>query len=264
MKKKLIFSDLDGTLLNEENTVSKKTAQAIKRVILDGSDFIPVSARMPEAIAPIMESIGVTTPIISYNGALIQDENGEIVFSKTMDSEEAAGICDFVARNLVGVVWNAYSYSTWLVQNKEDYWIKKEEVSVSLSAKEGDIRSVAELPSVHKILLMGEPKVMDEILPTLREQFPELLIYPSAPYLIEVMGGTTSKGGAVKYYSDYKDVDLKDTIAFGDNFNDLDMLRVVGQGFVMANAPEEIKEEIGNITADNNHDGIAQVLDRLF
>ncbi|WEV60104.1 Cof-type HAD-IIB family hydrolase [Streptococcaceae bacterium ESL0729] len=264
MKKKLIFSDLDGTLLNGENTVSKKTAEAIKRVILEGSDFIPVSARMPEAIAPIMESIGVTTPIISYNGALIQDENGEIVFSKTMDAKEAAGICDFVARNLVGVVWNAYSYSTWLVQNKEDYWIKKEEASVSLTSKEGDIQDVSDLPSVHKLLLMGEPKVMDHILPVLKNQFPDLLIYPSAPYLIEVMGGATSKGGAVEYYSAYKDVDLKDTIAFGDNYNDLDMLKVVGQGFVMGNAPEKIKEEIGHVTADNNHDGIAQVLDRLF
>lgn len=59
-------------------------------------------------------------------------------------------------------------------------------------------------------------------------------------------------------------VSIADTIAFGDNFNDLDMLEVVGQGYVMANGPEAVREAIGRITADNNSDGIALVVEGLL
>jgi hydroxymethylpyrimidine pyrophosphatase-like HAD family hydrolase len=52
--------------------------------------------------------------------------------------------------------------------------------------------------------------------------------------------------------------------AFGDNFNDLDMLKAVGQGYVMANGTKEVQKDIGIVTADHNHDGIAVVLEKLF
>ena len=59
-----------------------------------------------------------------------------------------------------------------------------------------------------------------------------------------------------------KEQALKDR-AFCDNFNDLDMLEAVGEAYVMANAPQEVKERVGHVTASHNHDGIALVLEKL-
>lgn len=71
------------------------------------------------------------------------------------------------------------------------------------------------------------------------------------------------KGQAVAYFAKKKQIDLVDTVAFGDNYNDLDMLRTVGIGVVMGNAPEDIRKEFDYVTTDNNHDGIAKALEKL-
>ena len=78
------------------------------------------------------------------------------------------------------------------------------------------------------------------------------------------MANGIHKGEAVSFLAAYYGVNIKDTIAFGDNFNDLDMLLTVGQGFVMANGPEIVQQRVGQTTTDNNHDGIAHVLNRYF
>ena len=63
---RLIFSDIDGTLINSNFKVTPKTRQGIKQIVAQGATFVPISARMPEAITPIMEQIGIDSYIISY------------------------------------------------------------------------------------------------------------------------------------------------------------------------------------------------------
>lgn len=78
------------------------------------------------------------------------------------------------------------------------------------------------------------------------------------------MASGITKGKAVTELATSYGVELGDTIAFGDNFNDLDMLQTVGKGYVMGNAPTDLKSLIGDVTTDNNHDGIAEVLERTI
>lgn len=66
----VIFSDIDGTLINSAFQVTERTKTSIKKAVPNGMLFVPVSARMPDAIQPIIQSIGISSPIISYNGGL--------------------------------------------------------------------------------------------------------------------------------------------------------------------------------------------------
>lgn len=113
---------------------------------------------------------------------------------------------------------------------------------------------------IHKLLLMGEPSLMGELENTLKAQYPHLSIAQSAPYFIEIMAPGIEKGKSAKTLADYLDISLADSIAFGDNYNDLNLLEIVGKGFVMANAPKDLQERIGNVTQDNDNDGIYYAL----
>ena len=73
---RIVFSDSDGTLLTDDKRVTEKTEQAVKGLVQQGIPFVLVSARMPEAIYPITEAMGVKIPLISYSGALVLTEEG--------------------------------------------------------------------------------------------------------------------------------------------------------------------------------------------
>lgn len=111
---------------------------------------------------------------------------------------------------------------------------------------------------------MGDPEQISSLEKKLKKNFPELSIAQSAPYFIEIMAAGIEKGQAVRTFAAYLGVPLAETIAFGDNFNDLDMLKTVGKGFVMGNGPLAVQEAIGYVTDDHDYDGIAKVLERYL
>ena len=264
MTSKIIFSDIDGTLITSDLVISPMTQAVIKKAVAAGVKFVPVSARMPEAIKPIIDGLGFSYPIISYNGALVQDEKGRVIQSQPLDSRLAAEICTFLEQEWPEVVWNVYAFSKWLSQNRENVWIHREEVIVGLASEQVGLEKIEQEPAVHKLLLMGEPEVIDRLEEALKALYPELSIAKSLPYYIEVMAQGIDKGQAVRALASHYQTEIADTLGFGDNFNDLPMLDAVGIGYAMGNAPEAVKEQVGRVTADHNHDGIAQVLEALF
>ena len=90
---KIILSDIDGTFLKTDKTVTALHAEAIKAVTAKGLKFAFVSARMPEAIYPITDALGMPhTPVISYSGGLVLTENEEILFDKKISAEDAQNV----------------------------------------------------------------------------------------------------------------------------------------------------------------------------
>ncbi|WP_161978443.1 Cof-type HAD-IIB family hydrolase [Streptococcus sp. S784/96/1] len=260
----IIFSDIDGTLINKDLVVTPRTRKVLILAVKSGHMFVPVSARMPEAIKPLISDFLPDTPIISYNGALVQDASGKVIDSKVMTPSEAVAICRFLEEQVPDVAWNVYSGSYWFSQNRSNFWIAREEDVVSLNSTEVSLEDIENLDEVHKLLLMGEPEVIVTLEDKLKQLFPQLSIARSLPYYIEVMASGIEKGRAVTLFAQHYGIEMADTIAFGDNYNDLDMLKAVGKGFVMANGPKEVQEMIGQVTSDHNHDGIAEILEELL
>ena len=263
-KVKVVFSDIDGTLLRSDHTVSPRTANSIAQAIAKGIDFVPVSARMPEAIRPITDSMDLRTPVIAYNGGLILDNADNVLHSITMPWQVAQAVCRYTQDHSPEVYWNAYSYKNWLSQGRGFYWIAREEEIVGLQSTEAQLDDFETYQAFHKILVMGEPEGLTQFQEKLKQAFPELSIVKSLPHLLEVMATGVEKGLAVKTYQEIVGVNREETIAFGDNYNDLAMFDQVGTAYVMGNAPEEIQKRYGHVTADHDHDGIAEVLDRLM
>ena len=98
----------------------------------------------------------------------------------------------------------------------------------------------------------------------MKEAFPEVAVVKSSDILLEIMALGISKADAVNRFCEQLGISAQEAIAFGDNFNDVEMLDAVGRGYVMGNAPQEILDGHLHHTADNDHDGIADALEEIF
>ena len=261
MNFKLLCSDLDGTLLTTKSDVSDTTIAEIAR-IRDKIKVILVSARMPSGMRYLQKRLGIEEqPIICYNGALVLDGKKELlsVYIPLQVVRQIYDIC------------NGFKTEIGLYEN--DNW----QVTKSSERVEKEIKYTRTYPSflpasltlsyleknklgAHKLMLMGTKKSSDELMPLLNNQFGDVLnIYRSNDTLIEVAPKSVSKLTAVKHLLT-KEETLEDIIAFGDNYNDMDMLTHVAYGVAVGNAREEVKRISDNVTLKNTEDGVAHFI----
>ncbi|MBO6046657.1 MAG: HAD family phosphatase [Erysipelotrichaceae bacterium] len=260
MDYKIIFSDIDGTLINDQHLVTPKTKDAIRQLNYNHCLFVPVSARMPEAIETVTKQIGSGFPMICYNGALVLDASQNVIASFPMDQNVAMDVCRYVEKHLSRLAWNAYGHHQWLSQSHDRKFVEREESIVEVQSTPAIVDDIKDMEAVHKLLLMGAEEDIAQAADILTKQYPQLSIVRSSKILLEIMNQGIRKGKAVELLSHHYSIPLSETLSFGDNYNDLDMLTTTGTAYVMGNAPEDIKQTIKNVTLDNNHDGIAQVL----
>lgn len=259
----IVFSDVDGTLLNDNHKMTLLTRQAIKNIQNQNIEFVIVSARSPSGIFPILKKNSLDCPIIAYSGALILDCHKNIVYEKGMMTNQAVEVIQYIEKENFDMSWCVYSFDQWIVKDRQDPRIQREENIVEAVSIEGTIEDIEQLQTVHKILCICHPEQTSNIETRLKHQFPQLMVVKSSPILIEIMEQGISKALSVKKFCQLYETDVNHAIAFGDQYNDLDMLKTVGYGFVMGNAPLDIQNEIGRVTLDNNHDGIYEALCHL-
>ena len=257
---RIVFSDVDGTLLTSRHTVSPKTQQALLALTVP---FVIVSARSPAGIAHIMRDYGFCGPMIAYSGALILDAAGQALYQLGMPLAQAAQVVAYLDTLPEDAAWNVYAGDGWFVKDRRHPRVAAEERIVRAQARQGTVQSVAG-PMVHKILCMCSPAQNAAVQAALRTRFPQLSIMQSAPDLIEIMAAGVSKANAVRRLCAALGVSPQQAIAFGDNYNDVDMLHAVGCGVVMGNAPADIRAQFAHVTADHDHDGIALALAALL
>ena len=255
---KIIFSDIDGTFLKDDRmTVSHRTAEAVHAVLAQGIPFVLVSARMPEAIYPITDSIGVKIPVISYSGGLVLTDAGETLADVRMDASAASMVLSAVDEHFPVLTVNYYAGRRWYVGDKDDPRVRHEEHITHAQAEHGNfdmLLSINTLPS--KILLMGAPEPCKRAEHDLAAQFPMLHVVRSSPNLVEIMQAGVSKESGIRTMLEYYGLTAKDALAFGDNYNDLEMLQFAGTSVAMGNAPDDVKKAASRVTESNEEDGI--------
>ncbi len=267
MKYKIVFSDIDGTLLNKERQLSTATISEIKK--LQGKiPFILISARMPSAMRHLQKELEIEAlPIISYNGGLI------LVDDQVVSSTE-------IPMNIIESLthWNAelnchlslYHNDEWYVPAM-DQWASREVNNTKVTPEIKDHTSIiekwtSENKGAHKIMAMGDASQIDLIVDFLSENFSDdLHLYRSKSTYLEISPKQISKLTAVKYLLDqHFNFDLEHVIAYGDNYNDVEMLNHVGFGVAVGNARDEAKGVAKHITALSTEDGVAQSLQQLI
>lgn len=255
-----VFSDIDGTLLTSEHVVSPLTRSAIHTLTDQGILFAISSARSPSGIRPIIEKNNFHCCTIAFSGALILDEDQNILYEKGMTLSNASAVIDVIEKKCPHVTWNIFTSEDWIVKDRADSHVIHEETVVETTSREGSLNSLPDTAMVDKILCMCDPEYMAQSETLLRKYFPELSIARSSDSLLEIMAGGINKAEAVKYLCDLRKIPLSSTVAFGDNYNDLEMLETVERGVLMGNAPSELQKRFSSVTKSNDQDGIFQAL----
>ena len=253
---KIVFCDVDGTLLNNKHRMLDSTLQAIRQLEEKNIPFVIVTARGPSGIYPIFKRYKFVCPMVCYSGALIIGKDGQIMCSKGFTKDTAFALIRFLEEKKLDCTWNVYSMDSWIVNNRADERVALEESIVEATATEGSLDLLTEGVEIGKLLCMCNPERTDEIEQKLKGKFPCLSIVRSSDILIEVMNKGISKGKSIEFICEKWNIEMKDAVAFGDHYNDLDMLKKVGHPFLMENAPAQLKEIIKNVTYSNEADGI--------
>jgi Cof subfamily protein (haloacid dehalogenase superfamily) len=261
MKFKILCSDLDGTLLTYKDNVSDFTISEIKR-IREHLRIILVSARMPQSMTYIQKNLGIEKePIICYNGALVLHGSKEM-FSTYINMAHIATIYNMASQ--VEVQLGLYSNREWYVEIDSERVQKEIKYTKTLPIYRDTRETIQDWThrkmGAHKIMLMGNKDNTDCLFPILQENFSQTLnLYRSNDTLIEIAPKSVSKLTAIKLLlQDHES--LNDVIAFGDNYNDMEMLQNVGRGIAVANAREEVKSIAKDLALKNSEDGVAHYI----
>ena len=117
---RVVFSDVDGTLLDSNKNVLPATRDSIAELISAGVRFAIVTARPPMGVYPILNKNGFNCTIVAYGGGLLLDEKGTVLGSTTMEADTAEEILRFVEEERFPLAWNLYAGDKWLVRDVND------------------------------------------------------------------------------------------------------------------------------------------------
>ena len=261
---KAVFSDIDGTLLTSEHIVSTATIEAIASLQKKNIPFVIISSRSASCIYPILKKHHFQFPIVACGGACIEYMNGRILSNEGMSRQTAATVIEFMTEKNFDLAWGIYSGKNWITSDRTDARILHEESVVEVESVEGTVALLPDDAVVNKILCMCNPACILQIEEDLKEAFPTLSIVKSSSYLLEIMPAGMNKAKGIRKFCEIFGIATEDSVAFGDNYNDLEMLYAAGCGILMGNAPVTILETFpGKVTLDNNHDGIPVALKDL-
>lgn len=264
---KIIFSDIDGTLLNADRELSDYTIETIKK--LNGEiPFILISSRMPAAMRHLQEKMEIThLPLISYNGGLILVDD-KPVSSTEIPIKTLKELHAFNEHHEVHL--SLFHNDEWYVPG-DDFWTQREINNTKVQPEFKGNQAVIEKwqkedKGAHKIMAMGKEEKIDAIRDFLEENFPDdLHLYRSKPSYLEIAPRSISKLTAIEHLlQNHFKLPLSQSMAFGDNYNDIEMLKGVGMGIAVGNAKPEVLKIARMVTTPGKEDGVAKSITEIL
>ncbi len=264
MKYKAIISDLDGTLLNSEHTISKYTKSVIKTIIDKGIKFYIATGRHHNDVIGIKKTLDLETIMITSNGARVHNHSNKEILACDVSMEVSNRLLDLKPQN--GIHANIYVGDNWYTETDVP-WGAEFHTESGFSYEIKDFKKLKDTSITKFFYVHEDPKVISEFEGKLRKSYgKQVNITSSLPICLEVMGQNVSKGVAIEKVLEMEGISLEEAIAFGDGFNDFDMLESVGKGFIMKNGTSELKKALPHleVVESNVEDGVAKKIEELF
>ena len=262
MTPRLVATDLDGTIVRSDGSISDRTREALARVEQAGAVLVLVTGRPPRWMPPVVEALGHRGLAICANGAVVYDlHTATVVRHSPMSAEDAADVIEALRRDVPGISFAVERHDTGFA-HESSYRPRWD------SSDPKAIAAIEELVSdgVVKLLARHEGMDADELLATAHRSVAGrgTLTHSSHDGLLEISATGVSKATGLAELAAEHGIGAQEVVAFGDMPNDLPMLTWAGLGIAVANAHPEVLEVADEVTASNDEDGVAQVLDRWF
>lgn len=263
MSQHLIASDLDNTLLNAAHRIDALTRDTLRALSAQGHVIALASGRHYQDIAAIRRRLEIPAWIISSNGAHVHDADDRVVSETLVPTELVKALVALPRPESVRL--NLYTRDRWLIDAEAPELLPLHAMT-GFTYQVDDMRDL-EREHVGKVLYIGEPALLTPLERTLRERYGEALhITYSAADSLEVMQRGVNKATALSRALAALDLPVEKTLAFGDNFNDIEMLTLAGHAYVVSNAHPEVIDQLPFAERIGAHHeaAVAQTLRRFF
>ena len=268
MKYKLLVLDVDGTLLNNEREISKRTLSALLKVQQMGVRIVLASGRPTYGLMPLAKTLELGNYggfILSYNGCqIIKAQNGEILFERRINPEMLPYLEKKARKN--GFAIFTYHDDTIIADNPENEYIQSEALLNNLKVIKEEEFSIAIDFAPCKCMLVSDD---EKALVGLEEHWKRRLngaldVFRSEPYFLEVVPCGIDKANALGALLEQLKMKREDIIAIGDGVCDVTMLQLAGLGVAMGHAQDSVKVCADYVTASNEEDGVAQAVEKII
>ncbi|MBN3553495.1 HAD family phosphatase [Fictibacillus nanhaiensis] len=282
---KLIAIDMDGTLVNRQLKVTKENSETIKDAVNDGHHVVIATGRSYDEAKHTLEDADLHLPLICVNGAEIRSEGWEILSSTPLTFQQYEDIKKILDEE--DIYYELYTSKGTFTDNREKaYEVMKDIVLTSNpEATDDDVQKAA-----LRRFRLGLVSVVGDFDKLLSEKGIEvykflafssdteklkrafqhlkgvesLAVSASADNNLEITNSEAQKGVAVQRYAELKGISLQDTMAIGDNYNDISMLEVAGFPVAMGNAVDEVKEMAAFVTKENDESGVSFAIKKFL
>lgn len=268
-KKNILFTDMDGTLLLQDSTISDSMLSALQKATSNGHKIVLTSGRPLPSIKERIVKLGLNfsnTFVIANNGSLIYDfDKDEIIYDKRIPFDLCKLICEFAEENDVYVQgFTEDNLVTYKETEELTFYCKKIKINTILSQNYKELFKNGAY-KFHFISLTDHSK-LESLRALLLDKYGNCLeAFFSNDYYLEIVPKGINKGSAVRFMEEYLPHIHSHTFAAGDEENDISMLEAAGISVAVANAKEPVKEKARIVTInDNNHDGLLEILEKYF
>ncbi|HEX9036546.1 MAG TPA: HAD family hydrolase [Ktedonobacterales bacterium] len=259
---RLVATDLDGTLLRDDQTVSERTRRALAAAQSLGITIVLVTGRPPRFVLPLVEELGLEGAAICCNGAILLDlATGNIQEHTLLESATALTVVERLRSAEPGV---AFAIERGLRYGSEPAYRAMGGMGRPGDDEIATVQTLCAQP-VTKLLARHPELSGPAYYPAARELAGDLaMITVSGPRLVEIAALGVNKSAMLARYAARLGVTPAQVIAFGDMPNDAPMLAWAGRGVAVANAHPEARAAADGLTASNMEDGVAITLERLL
>jgi Cof subfamily protein (haloacid dehalogenase superfamily) len=278
---KCIATDMDGTLLNSLQQISQENKEAILTAQAKGVEVVVATGRSYREALVALNAAGLKCPVIGVNGAEVRSKEGEVISATSIDRLLAKSVAGKLAEN--DVYYEVYTNKGSFTNDTAKAVSTMVDIIVSANP---EVNRKLATAAAEKRVQGGRVKVLENYNQLFEEEeyqiykflvfsidsekleaarksldvFAEIVVSSSGNENLEITHQNAQKGIALEAFVSANGIDLAETMAIGDNFNDVSMFEKAGRSVAMGNASYQIKSLCDDITATNDENGVAKAI----
>lgn len=263
MDYRMIALDLDGTLTNSEKKITRRTYDALMRAQEAGICVVLASGRPDAGMRALADELHLERCggyVLSFNGArIINWKTKEIVSEQPVPESSLDRIYQICAEHRLPLL--AHENDHLIVQQPDNpYIIEEARINGMPIRKISSYKDYVDFP-IYKFIAVGDGAYLAEKEPVVKAYLePDCAVYRSTPFFLEIVAGGVDKAAGLCRLAGLLGISMEQVIACGDGYNDISMIRRAGLGVAMKNAEAEVLAAADYVTASNDEDGIAALL----
>lgn len=265
MQPRLVATDIDGTLIRSDRTLSRRTAAALDKITAEGTPVVLVTGRPVRWLTDLYDQMAEPLPAVCANGAVVYDpDTDEVLRTSPLDSELLVEVAKRL-RDAVPDVVLAVEIEDGRSFVHEAAWPKfwdgeRHDIRVISTAEE-----LTSLPAV-KLLARSAGHGADEFAELVSGYLGEIAetTHSSTSGLVEISAAGVTKAAGLAWLCEREGVEAEEVLAFGDMPNDVPLLTWAGRSVAVGNAHPAVLAVADEVTLTNDEDGVATYLERLY